>query len=209
MTYICVSKLTIIDSDNYLKPCWSIFNWTLATNFNEHLIVTKTFSFMNMYLKIWSGKCWPFCVGLNVLKYILNLFLFTAAIGYWKPNITSHVYIYLWFSCARLEWVNWDDSDCPFIYQKTMSQPPAESWVDWTPYWDWYWPNFPWPCSLVLTQLSTSHQRIRRRESREYDVIWGDSSNHAVTAMRPVWTSLQVLVKVSSEYTVLSGMYYN
>ena len=56
--------------------------------------------------------------------------------------------------------------------------------LDWTPYayWDWYWPNCPWPCSLVLTQLSTSRQGIRRREAREYDVIWGDSSNHAVTA---------------------------
>ena len=69
-----------------------------------------------------------------------------------------------------------------------------------------YW--FILPTSEVLLFLAIPWTGPRR-ESREYDVIWGDSSNHAVTAMRPVWTSLQVLAKVSSDYTVLSGMYYN
>ena len=69
-----------------------------------------------------------------------------------------------------------------------------------------YW--FILPTSEVLLFLAIPWTGPRR-ESREYDVIWGDSSNPAVTAMRPVWTSLQVLAKVSSDYTVLSGMYYN
>ena len=51
-----------------------------------------------------------------------------------------------------------------------------------------YW--FILPTSEVLLFLAIPWTGPRR-ESREYDVIWGDSSNHAVTAMRPVWTSLQ------------------
>ena len=40
----------------------------LGTNFSEILIKIQTFSFKKMYLKMLSGKCQPFCFGLNVLK---------------------------------------------------------------------------------------------------------------------------------------------
>ena len=42
--------------------------WTLETNFSENLIEIYIFSFTKMHLKMLSGKLWPFCLGLNVLK---------------------------------------------------------------------------------------------------------------------------------------------
>ena len=78
VTHICVSKLTIIGSDNGLSPGRrQAIIWTnagillirpLGTNFNEMLIEILTFSFMKMRLKVSSVKWHPFCLGLNVLK---------------------------------------------------------------------------------------------------------------------------------------------
>ena len=81
VTHICVKKLTIIGSDNGLSPgrCQAII-WTNAgilligsteTNFSENLSKFFIFSFSKMHLKISSGKCRPFCLGLNVLTYRL------------------------------------------------------------------------------------------------------------------------------------------
>ena len=78
VTHICVSKLTIIGSDNGLSPgrCQAII-WTnagilligpLGTNFNETSIEIHTFSFKKIHLKLSSGKWRPFCLGLNVLN---------------------------------------------------------------------------------------------------------------------------------------------
>ena len=76
--HICVSKLTIIGSDNGLSPGWRpaiiwanggiLLTGPLGTNFIEILIAIETFSFEKMHLKILSGKCRPFCLDLNVLK---------------------------------------------------------------------------------------------------------------------------------------------
>ena len=78
VTHICVSKLTIIGSDNDLSPGWcQAIIWTnvgilligpLGTNFSEILIEILTFSFKKMRLKVSSVKRRPFCIGLNVLK---------------------------------------------------------------------------------------------------------------------------------------------
>ena len=77
--HICVSKLTIIDSDNGLSPGRRQTNiWTNAgilligplwTNFSEILIGIKTFSFKKMHLNMSSAKWRPFCLSLNVLNY--------------------------------------------------------------------------------------------------------------------------------------------
>ena len=79
MTHICVSKLSIIGSDNGLSPGRrQAIIWTsagilviepLGTNFSEILIENRIFSFKKMYLKISSGKWRPYCLGLNVLKF--------------------------------------------------------------------------------------------------------------------------------------------
>ena len=77
MTHICVSKQTIIGSDNGLSPgrCQAII-WTnagilligpLGSKFIYILIEIHTFSFKEMHLKMSSGKWRPFCLGLNVL----------------------------------------------------------------------------------------------------------------------------------------------
>ena len=73
---ICVSKLTIIGSDNGLSPDRrQAITWTnagllligpLGTNFSEILIEILTFSFKKRRLKVSSAKRRPFCLGLNV-----------------------------------------------------------------------------------------------------------------------------------------------
>ena len=66
VTHICISKLTIIDSDNGSSPVLrQAIIWTNAgalfigppgTNFREILIKIFTFAFKEMYLKMSSGK---------------------------------------------------------------------------------------------------------------------------------------------------------
>ena len=78
VTHICISKLTIIVSDNALSPgrhqaiIWTnagiLLIWTLGTSFSEVSFAIYTFSFKKMQLKMLSGKWRPFCLGLNVLK---------------------------------------------------------------------------------------------------------------------------------------------
>ena len=93
MTHICVSKSTIIGSDNGLSPgrrqaiIWTdagiLLIGSSGTNFSEIEMEIHTFSFKKMHLKMSPGK-WPFCLGLNVLmnwrtsyRYIL-VFSITA-----------------------------------------------------------------------------------------------------------------------------------
>ena len=77
VTRICISKLTIIGSDNGLSSDRrQAIIWTnaklfligpLGTNFSEILIEILTFSFKKMRLKVSSAKRRPFCLGLNEL----------------------------------------------------------------------------------------------------------------------------------------------
>ena len=77
VTHICVSNLSIICSDNGLMPGWhQAIIWTnagilliqtLASKFSEIIIEVHTFSFKKMHLKMLSGKCPAFCLGLQVL----------------------------------------------------------------------------------------------------------------------------------------------
>ena len=68
----------MIGSDNGLSPerhqaiiwtnAWIMLIGPLGTNFSEILIEIYTFSFKKMHLKMSSGKWWPSCLGLNMLK---------------------------------------------------------------------------------------------------------------------------------------------
>ena len=79
VTHICVSKLTIIGSDNGLPPdrrqaiIWTNAGiWlirTLGTNFSEILGEIHSFSFKKMHLKMSSAKGRLFSLGLNELNY--------------------------------------------------------------------------------------------------------------------------------------------
>ena len=77
----CIVTPLIISSDNgLLLGRRQAIIWTnagilligpLGTNFSEILIEIHTFSFKKMHFKMSSGKCRPYCLGLNVL---INLF---------------------------------------------------------------------------------------------------------------------------------------
>ena len=89
MTHICVSKLTIIGSDNGLSPgrrqaiIWTnagiLLILTLGTNFSEILSEIRAFSFKKMHLKMSSAKWRRFCLGLNVLTLILRMRVFISS----------------------------------------------------------------------------------------------------------------------------------
>ena len=78
VTHICVSKLTIIGSDNGLLPGphqaiiwtngWILLIGPLGTNVNEIVIEIYIFPFKKMHLKMSSGKWRPSCLGLKVLS---------------------------------------------------------------------------------------------------------------------------------------------
>ena len=77
VTHICVSKLTIIGSENGLSPdrrqaiIWTndgiLLIGLLGTNFSEIQIGIQTFSYKKMHLKVSSAKWRLFRLGLNVL----------------------------------------------------------------------------------------------------------------------------------------------
>ena len=77
LTHICVSKLTIIVSDNGLSPgrrqtiIWTntgiLLIRSTGTNFNDSLIDINRLSFKKIHFKMSSGKYRPSCFGLNAL----------------------------------------------------------------------------------------------------------------------------------------------
>ena len=84
VTHICVSKQTIIGSDNGLLPGRrQAIIWTndgillighLGTKTNEILIEIHTFSFKEIHLKMSSGKWRPSCLGPDVLIVPIPVF---------------------------------------------------------------------------------------------------------------------------------------
>ena len=78
VTHICINKLTIIGSYKGLSPgrrqaiVWTnagiLLIGPLGTNFTEILLEVHTFSLKKMHSKMSSGKWWPFCLSLNVLR---------------------------------------------------------------------------------------------------------------------------------------------
>ena len=78
----CISKLTIIGSDNGLSPgrrqaiIWTnvglLSTGHLDTNFREILIEIYIFLFRKMHLKMSSRNLWPCCVRLNSLVPVKN-----------------------------------------------------------------------------------------------------------------------------------------
>ena len=83
VTHICVSKLTLIGSDNGLSPDRrQAIIWTnvgilsiesSGTNISKILKnKIRAFSFKKMHLKMSSGKWRPSCLGLNVLIGVVH-----------------------------------------------------------------------------------------------------------------------------------------
>ena len=96
VTHICVSRLTIIGSDNGLSPegrqaiIWTnagiLFIGPLGTNFSENSIEFLTFSFTKMRLKVSSAKWRPSCLGLNELKKYKCKYSRTS-----EPDLSDHI----------------------------------------------------------------------------------------------------------------------
>ena len=65
--HICVSKLTIIDSDNHLNQCWNIVNCTLRNklqwnfNWNSNMFIQEN-ALENVVCEMASILSWPQCL---------------------------------------------------------------------------------------------------------------------------------------------------
>ena len=107
--HICISKLTIIGSDNGLSPgrhqaiIWTnagiLLIRTLGTNFSEIFSEICALSFKKMRLKVSSAKWRPFCLGLNVLtesKQAWNQSPHAGACAYLHLVYTTNVYHNPW-----------------------------------------------------------------------------------------------------------------
>ena len=73
---------TVIGSHNGVLPGWAnagiLLMEPLGTNHSEMIMEIHTFSFKKMHLKIPSGKCRPFCLGLNVITFCFTVVYFIA-----------------------------------------------------------------------------------------------------------------------------------
>ena len=114
VTHICLSKLTIIGSDNVLSPgrhqaiirtnAGILLIGPLGTNFSEMLIKTLTFSLKKTHLKVSSAKWRPFCLGLNVLKH---LFLHSYWNFHWNLFQMVQFICHHWLLNKRLSKQSW------------------------------------------------------------------------------------------------------
>ena len=104
MAHICVSKLTIIGSDNGLSPgrrqaiTWTNVGILLigpqGTNFIVIWIEIQILLFKKMHLKMSSAKWGPFWLGLNVLNDCWSVMLaLQRRIFYWCVLRLSFEYI--------------------------------------------------------------------------------------------------------------------
>ena len=105
VTHVCVSKLTIVGSDNGLSPgrrqaiIWTndeiLLIRTFRTHFSEIVSEIYTSSLNKMHFKMSSGKWRPSCLSLNVLN------------NNWDYGITQVVW--LWHcNNMPLHWEEWD-----------------------------------------------------------------------------------------------------
>ena len=126
VTHICVSKLTIIASNNGLSPdrrqaiIWTnaglLLIGPLGANFSEILIEILTFSFKKMRLKVSSAKRRPFCPGLNVLICLMVVTVATVA----TKSMPGH-------HAIGLPLTHWGPDKMDAISQTTFSN--AFSWM--------------------------------------------------------------------------------
>ena len=129
VTHISVSKIIIIGSDNGLSPGRrQAIIWTndgillighLRTNFGEIWIQINTFSFTKMNLKMSSGKCRPYCLGLNVLrKYLFTSIWVSTGGGITKPKTPPFRHFLTFFSTLKTRyWIS-----CLYLTGVTAAQ---------------------------------------------------------------------------------------
>ena len=75
----------------------------LGTNFKEISIDIHIFSFNNMHLKMSSGKQWPFCLGLSVLKKLKLWWVYQSSLrAKYHCIVHSSCSLVLCFVCVSL-----------------------------------------------------------------------------------------------------------
>ena len=128
MTHICVSKLSIIGSDNGLSPgrrqsiirtnAGILLIGTLGTNFSEILSEIHTFKFTKMHWKMSSGRWRPFCLGLNVLKSVSYIRVISThsglVISYGIRVLSNHCFrqwLVAWWQQA----ITWNNGDLSLV----------------------------------------------------------------------------------------------
>ena len=131
VTHICVSKITIIGSDNGLSPDrrQSII-WTnagllsigpLRTYFNENWIKIQKFSFKKMHMKMSSAKWRPSCLGLNVLTLTLRVLNCLKVV---KDMLIFWILFWNRLHPSRLNWL-WHNNTC--CLSNTTNTMPADA----------------------------------------------------------------------------------
>ena len=167
VTHICVSKLTIIGSDNVLSPdrrqaiIWTnaglLLIGPLRTNFSEILIEILKFSFKKMRLKLSSAKRRPFCLGLNVLN---------------QNHPGDHLYVISPMALAnrRLRWIGFAIS---FIFIVKIPKWLVATWK----YWMSLRPVFNFPVGL--------HKRLK--SSVIHSGIGSSLDIHSATKIANLW----------------------
>ena len=113
VTHICVSKLTIIGSDNGLSPARRqaitytnagiLLIWPLGTNFSEILIGIQTFSFMEIHLKMSSAKWRSICLGPNVLNSASEIYSYATRKTHRNTNRVHAFWTY--FKIKYKKWI--------------------------------------------------------------------------------------------------------
>ena len=153
---ICVSKLTIIGSDNGLSPdrrqaiIWTnsgiLLIGPLGTNFSEILIAISTFSFEKMRFKVSSAKQLPFCLGLNVLTQGSLLVLVVKRLPIKVAN-PSKIDKFEWFIARRLKMA---PSDCNHLKHICL----VKFYIQWCGTLQWtHWRSYfkQWNCSCLAS----------------------------------------------------------
>ena len=142
MTHICISKLSVIGSDNGLSPgrrqaiIWTntgiLLILTLGTNFSEILIKIHTLSSEKMHLKVSSAKWQPFCLSLNMLTHCP---LMMSCGAWWHQAITwTNVHFLLLKFCGpHLTWeqCHVESADGVILYNEFSHFPGASELTHW------------------------------------------------------------------------------
>ena len=108
VTHKCVSKQALVQimachlvrAKPLSNQCGILVTGSLGTNCSEILIDIHAFPFPKIHLKM-SGKCWPFCFGLNVL---------TRSCGQTNPS-DWHITPSQCFICLFRTTINWNLTD--------------------------------------------------------------------------------------------------
>ena len=136
VTHICVSKLTIIGSDNglapnhYLNQWWNIVNWTLRNklqwNFNRNSnIFIEENTFENVVCEMSAILPWPQCVKWYHQEHWEGVSDHQAQVSGQEQNLLwkCHLYIYLF---SRNFWrtrswtpINWRLNGTPWMPSTT------------------------------------------------------------------------------------------